>query len=154
MKIFKTDNFVSERLKINPVTNAEFDKIRQDIKDITNNRYKNVRNLDDAIDNYSRYIKKFSFDDIYIDKVVDIVFNNKIAEWDFGLSKSELIKTHKTIAKRDQTDCDRFIYTYCTFVMYGTKTDNTSKTIIKFYTDMLKKLYGATDKTITDSFFE
>jgi len=31
MKVLKTHNFISERIKIRPVTNAEFGKIQQDI---------------------------------------------------------------------------------------------------------------------------
>lgn len=33
MKILKTDNFVSERMKFRPVTNAELEQIQKDIKD-------------------------------------------------------------------------------------------------------------------------
>ena len=33
MKVLDTDQFVSERMKIRPVTNAELDQIQQDIKD-------------------------------------------------------------------------------------------------------------------------
>ena len=36
MKIFKTDNFISERIKVQPITNAEWEKVQKDLENVKN----------------------------------------------------------------------------------------------------------------------
>ena len=60
MKILKTDSFISERVKVKPVTNAEWDKVKKDIE--TRNNPFGITEKDPMeiyVDGSSIVLKKF-----------------------------------------------------------------------------------------------
>lgn len=53
MKIFGTDNFISERVKVKAITNAEWDKVKEDMEETLKNPFRLTK--DDLIGNIEGY---------------------------------------------------------------------------------------------------
>lgn len=170
MKILCFNDWIVERMKINPITRTELDKAKevanqaitqrdaqaQAAAQNADYRTKKLRSLCDAATQYNRLITRivfFSYDKFEND--YNHTWYDRFEKWENELDSYALIKKHEQrSAKKNLSEIKRFVTMYCAFKMYGPKYDYTSNEIMKIYMNMLKKVHGVTDETIIDTFFE
>ena len=166
MRILRFDDWIVERMKIRPVTNAELDTVKELIdKSVANTttsqstdyRSKKLRSLYGAFDQY--YKMKFINSDIYYRSKLydahDHTMNERFNVWAKNLYGSALLKKHEARANSKSIKEPKLFATmYCAFEKYGTQNDYEANKIIRYYMDRLIRQYNTTDDVIIDIFFE
>jgi len=166
MKILCFNDWIVERMKINPITRTELDKAKEvatqaiaqrDAQATQDEDYrsKKLRTLYDAATQYNRFIARMDFGYNKLEDDFNHTWYDRFEKWNSDLDSSALIKKHEQrSAKKNLSEIKRFVTMYCAFKMYGTKNDYTANKIIKTYMDSLKSLYTVDDKDIINAFFE
>ena len=163
MKILGIDNFVLERIKVQPVTNAEFDKAKEVADRV-------VAYNQQALDYKSKklkalynaayyYYKAFMNNSAYNYNKVDVAYSHtrdtRFAAWSKTLAGQELLKKHEARANSKTIKEPKLFATiYCAFEMYGKDSSYEASKIIRYYMDRLIYQYNTTDDDIINIFFE
>jgi len=167
MRVLRFADWVAERMKIRPVTNAELDKVKEISDRIaqtaktksTDYRTRKLRYISDAFSKY--YDMNFVDSSIYYSpgqggfiKAADHTMDTRFKVWANTLSGPALLKKHEARANSKSIKEPKLFATmYCAFEMYGTENNYVANTIIRYYMDRLIRQYNTTDDVIIDVFF-
>ena len=163
MKILHFADWVAERIKVQPVTNAEFDKAKEvadrvvaDNKQALDYKSKKLKSLYNAA---YYYYKAFMNNSAYNYNKVDIAYSHtldtRFTVWSRTLTGQELLKKHEARANsKTIKEPKLFATVYCAFEMYGKDSSYEANKIIRYYMDRLIHQYNTTDYDIINIFFE
>ena len=166
MKILSFDEYVSEKMKIIPLTDDEFQKINDNPVDEKNDDYKNrtLCSLGIFGNDLKNSIMMKAIYDFHLPieknwkKLSDAEKDTeeRFDSWE-NLDSSEIFKKNKQRSEKKMTPEKVIATMYCAFKRYRLNRyayDNIGDKIIRCYMDRLNREFGLSDKDIIKIYFE
>ena len=180
MKILDSAQFVSEKMKIVPLSDDDFNRI--DDSDIARGN-NGIRDMEDFINEMrsreTRELIKYKIENNAAHPLIHVIalkhremginggdlfksadsIGNKFESWEKTLSVAELVKKHIQFSKRKPTPDKTIAAMYCALKRYKPDLDSTTKTImesaetiISAYAESVRKRFGLSLSDIADIF--
>lgn len=164
MKILSFNEWISEKMKIIPISNDEFNQVEdiqknepaQNTVDDTDYKDKTLCSLDSWDDNRS-ILKKASKYNINLENFPKDLYDaadatdKRMSSWT-NLSNSELIEKNRQRSNKKMTVAKVIASMYCAFRRY--RLNPVGDKIIRFYMNRLNREFKLSDADIIKIFFE